>query len=170
MKKAIACFLLLLGLDFASKAIAVDAIPPMGFADRVYPFGGIGILPDLFGVTFSLNYVVNTGAAWGFFAGYSGLLFIVRCAIIACMIGYLIASRRKSFLSKASAFCLGLVATGAVGNAVDYCLYGHVIDFLHFTFWGWSFPIFNLADSCITLGVLGLLLASKKAKQPISSL
>jgi signal peptidase II len=58
-----------------------------------------------------------------------------------------------------------LVLTGALGNALDYCLYGHVIDFLHFTFWGYSFPIFNIADSCIFLGVLMLILTPQKSKE-----
>ncbi|MBU6446833.1 MAG: signal peptidase II, partial [Verrucomicrobia bacterium] len=61
-------------------------------------------------------------------------------------------------------FPIWLVVTGAIGNVLDYCLYGHVIDFIHFTFWGYSFPIFNVADSCITIGILTLLLLPKQKK------
>jgi signal peptidase II len=46
-------------------------------------------------------------------------------------------------------------------------LYGHVVDFLHFTFWGYSFPIFNLADTYITLGVIGLLLMPRPKSLPV---
>ena len=56
---------------------------------------------------------------------------------------------------------LWLIAVGAIGNALDYCLYGHVIDFIHFTFWGRTFPIFNLADTYITLGAIWLILTPK---------
>jgi signal peptidase II len=54
--------------------------------------------------------------------------------------------------------------TGAIGNGIDYLAYGHVIDFFHFCFWGYSFAIFNLADSYITLGVFALLFLSRFAK------
>jgi signal peptidase II len=49
---------------------------------------------------------------------------------------------------------------------LDYLLYGHVIDFFHFVFWGYSFPIFNCADSYITLGVLGLIFLPRKSPLP----
>ncbi len=156
-KWLIGLFALLLAADAATKSFAIDHIPMMGSYDRIYPFGGIGVMPDLFGVTFSLNYVTNSGAAWGIFAGHPGLLFALRIAIIGCLAAYLLFSKPK--------FSLWLVAVGALGNAIDYCLYGHVIDFLHFTFWGYSFPIFNIADSCITIGVVFLLLFSRSGKK-----
>ena len=143
--------LLLLLLDLVTKGMAVSWIPPLSLG--WYPFGGVGIF-SAGGVTFSLNYVVNTGVAWGFFSGYSGLLFALRTGIILALI--LFAPKR---------FPIWLVVTGAIGNVIDYCLYGHVIDFLHFTFWGYSFPIFNLADSCITIGILTLLFSPRKAKE-----
>lgn len=143
--------LFLLGLDIVTKVLAIYFIPSMEMSG--YPFGGIGLF-SIGGITFSLNYVVNTGAAWGMFAGHSGLLFALRSAII---LGLLF------FVPKR--FPVWLILTGAIGNAIDYCLYGYVIDFFHFTFWGYSFPIFNVADSCITIGVLSLLLLPKKIEQ-----
>jgi len=141
---------LLLVIDVATKVMAIHLIPPLSFGG--YPFGGIGIF-SLGGITFSLNYIVNTGAAWGLFAGYSGLLFALRALIILGVV---------FFVPKR--FPIWLVLMGAIGNAIDYCLYGHVVDFLHFTFWGYSFPIFNVADSCITIGVASLLLLPRKDK------
>ncbi len=143
-------FVALLGFDIVTKILAIHYIPPMSFG--AYPFGGIGIF-SIGGITFSLNYIVNTGAAWGVFAGHSGLLFSLRTIII---LGLLF------FVPKR--FPIWLILIGAIGNAIDYCLYGHVIDFLHFTFWGYSFPIFNVADSCITIGAILLLLSSKKVQ------
>lgn len=143
-------FLLLL-LDVATKQWAIRAIPPMAFG--TYPFGGIPIF-SWGEITFSLNTIVNTGAAWGLFAGHPTLLFFVRILIILG-VAYL-APKRLS---------IGLILTGAVGNIIDYCLYGHVIDFFHFTFWGYSFPIFNIADSCITLGTFALLLCLGKTNK-----
>lgn len=152
MKKWLPLLFLLLGLDVLTKILAIQYVPPMAYG--AFPFGGMAIF-SLGGVTFSLNYIVNTGMAWGLFAGHSGLLFALRTIII---LGLLF------FVPKR--WPIWLVVAGAIGNAIDYCLYGHVIDFFHFTFWGYSFPIFNIADSCITIGALSLLLFSRKEKQP----
>ena len=149
------CLALLLALDIASKRLAIDLIPPLG--DWVYPFGGIGIFSDFFGISFSLNFATNTGAAWGAFNGHPGLLFALRAVIIAGIAIHLLYFNRSANFVK---FPLWVVVTGALGNALDYLLYGHVIDFFHFTFWGYSFPIFNFADSFISVGFAAFLLAS----------
>ena len=152
-------FLLLLGLDAAAKIGAIQLIPPISYGS--YPYGGIGVFPDFFGISFSLNYTENTGAAWGIFQDHAGLLFGLRAAVIFGLIAYLLFFHRGG----APKFPLWLVVAGALGNALDYALYGHVIDFFHFVFWGYSFPVFNLADSYITLGVLALLLFTRHAKK-----
>ena len=150
MKRGFLALLFLLALDVVSKAYA-DAFLP-GVSGGNYPFGGVPIFYTEI-CSFSLNYAANTGAAWGMFQGYSGLLFGIRCATILGLIGYLTVSRKRG----PREIALWVIVTGAVGNVIDYLLYGHVIDFFHFTFFGKSFPIFNVADSCITLGVLWLL-------------
>jgi signal peptidase II len=151
MKKWMWLLLFILGIDVVTKIAAIQWIPPFGYGP--YPFGGIPIF-SLGGITFSLNYITNTGAAWGVFSGYSGLLFSFRTAIIFALVFF---SPKR--------FPIWLIVTGAVGNCIDYLLYGHVIDFFHFTFWGYQFPIFNVADSCITLGVLALFLFPGKTKE-----
>ena len=164
MKKWLASFfLLLLGFDIVSKMAAIDRIAPMIWMNS-YPFNGIGIF-DAGWITFSLNFVTNTGAAWGVFSGYSGLLFALRVAIISGLIVFLLFFNK----GKVPSFPLWLIATGAVGNVIDYWAYGHVIDFFHFTFWGWSFPVFNLADSYITLGAIALFFFSKSKRALLSS-
>jgi len=150
---------LLLGLDILSKLAAIQWIPSL--QGGAYPFGGIPVFADFLGISFSLNYIVNTGAAWGVFAGHATLLFIFRILVILGLGAYLLLRKRSVFL--------WLVLTGAIGNVLDYLLYGHVIDFFHFVFWGRSFPIFNLADSYITLGVLGLILFTKQ-RHPLPAL
>ena len=148
MIRSLSFCLLLLGIDILSKVAAVAWIPPL--EPGAYPFGGIDIF-SLGGITFSLNLILNSGAAWGLFSGFSGLLFLFRILIIAVMI---------FFVPKK--FPIWLILTGAIGNAIDFCLYGAVVDFLHFTFWESSFPIFNLADSLITIGAIALLIPDKK--------
>jgi signal peptidase II len=117
-----------------------------------YPFGGIPIF-SFGGITFSLNSIANTGMAWGFFADCPGVLFTIRIFILLGLIFF-----------APKQFPIWLIITGAFGNALDYCLYGKVIDFFHFTFWGYSFPIFNIADSCITIGVIVLIFFSRQHK------
>ncbi len=145
-------FLCLLVFDIVSKIWAIDNVPPLHAGG--YPFGGIPLFHNILGVSFSLNYVVNTGAAWGIFAEYAFWLFIVRFLIIIALSCYVFFFPKTLFQK----FFFLLILTGAFGNVLDYFLYGHVIDFFHFIFWGYSFPVFNLADSYITLGVFGLLL------------
>jgi signal peptidase II len=110
---------------------------------------------DFLGISFSLNCVVNTGAAWGLFSGHATLLFFLRFCIILFLSCYVFFFAKAAFQK----FAFFLLLTGAISNMVDYLLYGHVIDFFHFVFFGYSFPIFNLADSYITLGVFFLMIA-----------
>jgi len=135
-----------------SKYLALSHIPPMMPKFFGYPYGGIPIF-SFSGITFSLNVIANSGSAFGFFQGYAGLLFCLRVFMIAGLVRHAIMQRKEK-----TDWALGLIIAGAIGNGIDYIFYGHVIDFFHACFWGASFPIFNLGDCYITLGVLALLL------------
>lgn len=145
-------FLLLLSLDILTKIGALRWIP-------AWPSVGIPLFSFL-GVSGSLTTVTNSGAAMGLFGGHATFLFVVRAAIILGLMVYLLFLQRD----EARKIPLWLVVTGAIGNAIDYCAYGHVIDFVHLRFWGHSFPIFNLADCYITTGVSALLWLSRRPK------
>lgn len=145
MGKGIALILALFGLDALSKRWALERLGASGQP----------IFKNFLGIDFSLDLAFNTGIAWGSFTGYPGFWFALRALVILGLIYYTVRIHRKK---PKEAFCLSLILAGAIGNALDYLLYGKVVDFFHFTFWGWSFPIFNFADSAITLGVLCLLL------------
>jgi signal peptidase II len=158
-------FVCLLGLDALTKVAALQYIPPLAAKLTGFPFGGIPIF-DWTPITFSLNLVGNSGAACGLFQGHSGILFAFRSVIIACLIVYLLFFNR----GKNPSFPLWLIVIGAVGNAIDYWVYGHVTDFFHFCFWGRSFPIFNLADTYISIGVIVLFFFSRVSKLRTASL
>ena len=148
----------LIGLDVLTKVLALRWVPPCnGF---VYPFGGIAIFENFFGVNFSLNTAINTGAAWGVFPNHFFLLLSLRLCVILAILCYLLFFRS----SGRSQIPLWFIVTGATGNIIDMFCYGHVIDFFHFQIYGWSFPIFNIADSCITFGVFLLLLLPNRSK------
>jgi signal peptidase II len=53
---------------------------------------------------------------------------------------------------------LALVLGGAIGNLIDRLIYGKVVDFLDFYVGEWHWPVFNIADTAITLGVIGMLI------------
>lgn len=148
-------FLFLFAADAATKVYALKFIPLLKSGG--FPFGGVAVFQNFGGISFSLNTIFNTGAAWGVFADFPGALFALRLLIVLGF-GFYFYFFRKCVLKTPA---LWLIAAGALGNALDYLLYGHVVDFLHFVLWGYSFPIFNLADSFITLGVFFLYFFSR---------
>jgi len=125
-----------------------------------YPYGGIGIFKDFLGISFSINYVDNTGAAWGLLAKYPHFLFSIRIFIVIGLLIYL----AKFNFDKAKDLPLLLIITGAIGNILDFIFYRKVIDMFHFNFWGYSYPIFNLADAMITVGIVWLFITFFKKK------
>jgi signal peptidase II len=150
----LACGILL--LDFFSKAYIHSELPLNIFASPTYPYGGIGIFQNWHGIDFSIHHVANKGAAWGMLASFQDYLLYLRIFIIACMLGYLLFFKA----SRAYQCPFTLIIAGASGNVIDYFLYGHVIDMFHFTFWGYTYPVFNIADSAIFCGVVWLLFVS----------
>lgn len=161
MKKALCStffFLLLVGIDILTKAAALKWIPPSHGSE--YPFGGIGVFQNFLGMSCSLNTIVNTGAAWGIFPHHTFLLLTIRAGIVALLVAYILFGKAKHRLF------LWLIVTGAIGNIIDMVYYGYVIDFVHVRILGWSFPIFNFADACITIGVALLVLWPQRSGGP----
>lgn len=94
----------------------------------------------------------NTGAAWSIFSGSTIALIIITFVAIALITFYAIWSKNKSYLFNIS---ISLILSGAIGNLIDRLIFGYVRDFIQFDFWK-SFPIFNLADAALTIGVVCL--------------
>ena len=103
----------------------------------------------------NITYVRNTGAAWSIFAGETLGLIVISLIIIALIIYYV---SKNKFKSKLELFGYSLILGGAIGNLYDRIVYGYVIDFLDFYIFGYDYPIFNLADSFIFIGVLILVI------------
>lgn len=107
---------------------------------------------------FSLVRVHNSGAAFSFLASASGWQRWVLSGIAVLAVGFILWLLRAHSGQRLFAFALACVLGGAIGNLIDRVLYGHVVDFLLFHWGGWSFPAFNVADSAITVGAIGLIL------------
>lgn len=108
------------------------------------PLGeSIPLLPNFF----HLTTVHNTGIAFGLFRNDPHLLTLL---IGVCVLLLLVFSRRMMQESRLEQLAYGFILGGAVGNLIDRVRFGWVIDFLDFRIW----PVFNLADSGITIGVI----------------
>jgi signal peptidase II len=98
---------------------------------------------------FSLTLVHNTGAAFGILKNQT-ILFIIISLIALPSIYFTFKAdpeRRRSGITQLALF---LVISGAIGNLIDRVAWGYVIDFLDFHVW----PVFNVADSAITIGAV----------------
>jgi len=142
--------------DALLKAYIHHSVPVMSYAAPIYPYGGIGVFKDWHGIEFSITHVVNKGAAWGAFASLQQYLLYLRLMIIGGLLTYLFFVKNSSY----NKWALILIVTGAIGNVVDYFVYGHVVDMFFFVFWGYSYPVFNIADSAIFCGIVMLVLSS----------
>lgn len=132
-----------MGLDYWTKMLAESQL--VG-SPRV-------VFANFFGVSMSLTYVTNTGGPWGAFSDYPMPLLVVRLALIAFLVFYLI--KNKSLTLQCVA--ISLVLGGAFGNILDVILHGYVIDMVKFVLWGYHYPVFNIADAAICCGI-GLLI------------
>ncbi|MDD6229941.1 MAG: signal peptidase II [Lactimicrobium massiliense] len=107
---------------------------------------------------FYLTYVKNTGAAWSVFADKTQLLALVSAVAVGVMLWYVITRKPKKWIL----FALALMIGGAAGNMIDRIWLGYVRDFFDFYPFGYNFPVFNVADIALTIGVIMLILASLK--------
>jgi signal peptidase II len=108
---------------------------------------------------FNLVHVLNPGAAFSFLAGAGGWqrwFFLAIAIVVAVWLIWMLRQTRPRSESLAFSLILG----GALGNAFDRALRGHVIDYLDFHLAGWHWPAFNVADMAITLGAACLVIAS----------
>ncbi|MFC2950180.1 signal peptidase II [Virgibacillus sediminis] len=93
----------------------------------------------------------NAGAAWGIFQGQMLFFYIITLLVIVGVVYYMQRYARKD---KLLATALGFILGGAIGNFIDRLLYQEVVDFLDVIIFGYDFPIFNIADSALTIGVI----------------
>ncbi|MBL7155585.1 MAG: signal peptidase II [Candidatus Omnitrophica bacterium] len=107
---------------------------------------------------FYLALVHNTGAAFGIFKNQTLFFIVVSILAVATIVIYVRKKTKRTLLLDAA---LALILGGALGNLVDRLRFGYVIDFLDFRIW----PVFNTADSAITIGAFLLILSSLLKKQ-----
>ena len=102
---------------------------------------------------FHFTLVHNTGIAFGLFKN-QGIVFIIVPIIAIILIAFNIYYyRNNDYVGRAYLIGFSLILAGAIGNLIDRILFGHVIDFIDLRVW----PVFNTADSAITIGTIIIL-------------
>ena len=133
-------------LIIVTAVIVLDQVTKYLVNKYVSPFDPIEILPFL-----NLVNVHNTGAAFGMFKNLGGSIFIgVSVVAIIVIIVFLV----KGTYSQ---FGLTLLLGGAIGNLIDRIRFGKVVDFIDISVGEFSWPAFNVADSCLTIGIIIIL-------------
>lgn len=99
---------------------------------------------------FHLTYITNTGSAFGMFKSLNPIFILFSIIVIIAIFYYIkkIIKNNERLLQ----FAVGLLLGGTIGNLIDRLLYGAVIDFIDFRVW----PVFNIADSAVTISVVFL--------------
>lgn len=97
----------------------------------------------------NFTFVTNTGAGFGILHNFNLPLLFLGIGVSGFLLLYF-----DRFKTKYEKTCITLIIAGALGNVIDRIMYGHVVDFIDFNFW----PAFNVADSAICIGVIGLII------------
>lgn len=139
-KKLVALTVLLLAVDLVSKWYVMEHLEVGQM---------IQMIPDFFWIT----YVKNTGAAWSILEGARGFFIVLSAGVAGVLVYYFNKEQRGLVLSG-----IALMLTGTLGNLIDRVVYGFVRDMFAFNIFGYDFPVFNVADSCLVIGVMLLAL------------
>ena len=142
---------------FAAVAIAVFALDRLtkSLVQANIPFGTeVSVIGELVSIT----NVRNSGAAFGFAPALAGI-FLVASTLVAIGLAVYVARNPGDLFTDVA---LGLIMGGTLGNVSDRIAFGWVTDFINVHFW----PVFNVADSSISCGVVLLLAGYVLRKKP----
>src|SRR5699024_12604413 len=115
----------------------------------------IGSSMPVGGGCLSLTSHGNSGAAWGMFQGQMVFFYIVTVVVVGLLLYIYRREAKNKLLMQLS---LSLLLAGAIGNFIDRVLFQEVVDFVDVLIFGYDFPIFNVADSALTIGVILMLI------------
>jgi signal peptidase II len=140
--------------------VPIDQLTKLWVVSSIPRLGAIPVIDGFFSIT----HVLNPGIVFGFFqGGYVGIFLLLTAMAVGLIAMFY---RQLPDADVISSAALGLILGGAVGNGIDRLLRQAVVDFLHFDFGAFVYPDFNVADSCIVVGVALLILAPQTWTQP----
>lgn len=138
---------------FALIVIGIDQLTKWLIIQKMDLYESIPIIDHFFYITSHRN----AGAAWGILQGQMAFFYIVTVFVIIGLIYYMEKYARNN---KLTAVSLSLILGGAIGNFIDRLLRQEVVDFLDVMIFTYDFPIFNVADSCLVIGVILIFIAT----------
>ncbi|GBD99485.1 lipoprotein signal peptidase [bacterium BMS3Abin07] len=130
-------------LLIAAVVIALDQFTKQLIINNISPYEPIHVLPF-----FDIVNISNRGAAFGSLQWLGNPFFIIISLIAIVVIAVLMIKGKDHPLA------LSLILGGAAGNLIDRLRFGHVTDFLDFFAGRYHWPAFNIADSCLTIGII----------------
>jgi signal peptidase II len=141
----------------SAPVVLLDQMSKFFVSTHLGPQRDIVLIPNWLDIV----YTLNPGAAFSLFAGlpdsFRNLFLVgVSVAAIAVIAMLLARSREPSVMAIGLAFVMG----GAAGNLIDRAVRGRVIDFIRAHYYAYNYPVFNFADSAITIGIVLILVAS----------
>jgi signal peptidase II len=149
-------------LGVAAAVVLVDQLTKLYIRHTFGLYESVRVIDSVFHIT----HVRNAGGAFGLLNRGSHVwrlpfFVVVSCIAVAALLAFV---RRVEAGQRWLLVALGAILGGALGNLVDRMVSGEVTDFLDFHWHGYHWPAFNVADSCITAGMLILLVYSLAAR------
>lgn len=140
-------------------AVIADQLSKRWFLENYELYESREVIPGFF----SFTRTFNTGAAFSLFQEHPEILAMLSVTVFALMIVFRVKLFENTVLEQTA---FGLLAGGIIGNLSDRLQHGHVVDFIHWYVGEYSWPIFNIADSCICIGVALYMLSGFRKPAP----
>lgn len=126
--------------------IIIDQLTKLWVVQNMEIRESITVIENLFYITSHRN----PGAAWGILAGQMTFFYIITVIVVGVIVYYMHKYAKDSMWT---GIALGLILGGAIGNFIDRLFYKEVVDFFDVYIGSYNFPIFNVADSALVVGV-----------------
>ena len=135
--------------------IVIDQVTKWIIASSMKIGDSYEVIPNFLNITSHRN----NGAAWGILSGKMFFFYIITVIILIVLVLFFIKETQYNLFMQ---LAISLLFAGALGNFIDRLLNGEVVDFIDTNIFGYDFPIFNVADSSLTIGVMLVIIALLK--------
>ena len=135
--------------------IVIDQVTKWIIASSMKIGDSYEVIPNFLNITSHRN----NGAAWGILSGKMFFFYIITVIILIVFVLFFIKEAQYNLFMQ---LAISLLFAGALGNFIDRLFNGEVVDFIDTNIFGYDFPIFNVADSSLTIGVILVIIALLK--------
>ncbi|MEK4861893.1 signal peptidase II [Staphylococcus sp. FSL W8-0774] len=135
--------------------LVIDQITKWIIASSMKIGDSYEVIPNFLNITSHRN----NGAAWGILSGKMFFFYIITVIILIMLVLFFIKEAKYNLFMQ---LAVSLLFAGALGNFIDRLFNGEVVDFIDTNIFGYDFPIFNIADSSLTIGVILIIIALLK--------